>query len=87
MPPERATLPQLVQEYTDATREAQKLAFLVRHTELQAAKVKELTSLKQRFRGFKVGARQAKDEGATNAIFHMQCGISAMISFPQCGSN
>lgn len=81
MLPERATLEQLAEEYTIAIRGAQRLGFLVRDTELQAQAVNALTDLKVKFRGFKTGARGAGNEKASNLIFHMQCGLNAMISF------
>ena len=78
---EKATLPELANEYTAAMREAHKHAFLVRDTELQVQQVDVLIATKKRFRGFKAGAREAGDAGAANALFHMQCGLNAMISF------
>lgn len=81
MDPDRATLTELLNGYNAAASEAQRLGFLVRDTELQNKKVDELIVLKNRFRGFKAGARRVGDENAANVIFHMQCGLNAMISF------
>jgi hypothetical protein len=78
---QRATLPDLISEYTSATKEARNLGFLMRDTDLQLQQVDVLTNTKRRFRGFKEGAKRAKDEEAANIIFHMQCGLNAMISF------
>src|ERR1035441_7749614 len=78
---ERTTLPELANEYNVAVSDAQRLGFLVRDAELQVQKVDALIALKHRFRGFKTGARRAGNESGANIIFHMQCGLNAMISF------
>ncbi len=80
MATERATLDQLTEEYEAAMREAEIFAFLVRDAELQMEQVGVLRTLKDRIRGFKAGARQAEDERAANELFHVQCGLNAMIS-------
>jgi len=81
MDPERATLEQLADEYTAAMRESEKLAFFVRDAELQTQQIDGLIALKRRIQGFKYGARKAGDERAANMLFHLQCGLNAMISF------
>jgi hypothetical protein len=77
----RATIPELVDDYTAAMKGGHQLGFLVRDTDLQVQKVDALVALKEQFRGFKTGARKAGNERGANIIFHMECGLNAMISF------
>jgi len=81
MKTERVMLPQLIADYTEATRQAEKFGFLVRDTELQAEQIASLTSLKDRIKEIKYAAIRAKDERAANILFHLQCGLNAQISF------
>ncbi len=78
---QEATLPELIEEYTTAMKGGHRLGFLVGDTDLQVQTVDGLVALRKQVRGFKAGARGAGDERAANTIFHMQCGLNAMISF------
>jgi len=78
---EKATIPQLAEEYTAATAKAAKFSFLVRDTELQQEQVDTLLNLKNRIKSFKYGAIKAGDEEAANTLYHFQCGLNSHISF------
>jgi len=75
-----ATLPQIIEAYETALAKAGRFLVLVRDTGLQKKEVEVLREFKNRVKGFKYGAIQAKDEAAANHLFHMQCGVNAHIS-------
>jgi hypothetical protein len=77
----KATIPQLAEEYTAVVAEAGKFGYLVRDTELQQEQVDILLKLKDRIKAFKYGAIKAGNEEAANTLFHLQCGLNAQISF------
>lgn len=81
MSDEKATIPQLAEEYTTAVREAEKFGYLVRDAALQQEQVDILIRLKNRIKAFKYGAIKAGDERSANILFHLQCGLNAQISF------
>lgn len=81
MSDQKATIPQLGEEYTATAAEAAKFGYLVRASELQQEQIDKLVKLKSRIKGFKYGAIKAGNEDATNTLFHLQCGLNAQISF------
>jgi len=81
MDSEKATLKQLVLEYSTAVEESSKFSFLVRDTKLQLEQIDLLLQLKNRIKSFKYGAVKDRDESASNQLFHLQCGLNAQISF------
>jgi hypothetical protein len=78
---QKATIPQLAEEYSAAVAEAAKFGYLVRASELQQEQIEKLLKLKSRIKGFKYGAIEADNEDAANTLFHLQCGLNAQISF------
>ena len=77
----KATIPELIQEYTQVANEAYKFGYLVRASELQQEQIEKLVKLKNRIKGYKYGAIEVKSEDAANTLFHLQCALNAQISF------
>lgn len=78
---DKATIPQLIDEYLAAVEKASKFEYFVRAKELQQEQIERLVHLKNRIKSFKYGAIQAGQEQAANALFHLQCGLNAKIAF------
>jgi hypothetical protein len=77
---EEATLPELFREGLKMLQGAAPYLYLTRSSTLQKAKRDELTTFKERIRGFKRGAAAAEDEQAANGLFHMQCVLNAQVA-------
>ena len=78
---DKATIPQLIDEYLAAVEKASKFEYFVRAKELQQGQIEMLVQLKARIKSFKYGAIQAGQERAANILFHLQCGLNAKVAF------
>lgn len=78
---ERATLKQLIADYTAGVDDTPRYFAFVRDVGLQQEEIERLTKLKNRFKAFKHGAIEAGDEHGANVLFHIQCMVNAHISF------
>lgn len=75
------TVPELGDEYNQAVAESQDYLSLARSSRVQKQLVKKLTTLKDRIKGYKIGAIRSNMEREANMLFHLQCALNAYICF------